>query len=544
MSELVNFDPTTRRMWMFPRNIREITPWKIYGVLKLLMQSDDMNQYSREDQKVIYQLLEEANIKKPSATRDKNPGGMRTYYAQLECLGLIFKTKDKKSYNYTIAGEAIAEENNPLQVLQYQLLRHQYPSAYGLSQNVKMDPRLKVKPFLFLLKLLHDERLEGYITNAETVFPVIYGHNKDCHEYVVNKILKYRECQDYNKTIDDWEFDLYTPRGSNKWELCISNALNIGNTALCYMTAVALLSKDTAKQKGLTKYIFNTNYEDLYQEFLATEDTFIPISSKDEYQSFQRAYGRYQKEKDNRSITDLKQKKESPELQFATFKYIEYINDNLFDDDPNIFVAEMQKYGISQHSAVEAIERINNRKISIQEQTYLEYAYSGGLQSEEFEKATTELLKSLGFINSQWIGRRKSYNNWRGNFPDIYIKKPNTVECGMADTKASAIYSLGHSDMLKLKDTYVHTNKEIEKDSVLKYFLYIAGGFKGEIETSLSQLSEATGIPVAAIDAKGMLRLKQLHDNGWSTEKIEQNIFFSTSYHSSDELQLLMYTLE
>ena len=153
---LLSFDSKYRRLWMFPRNIRKITPWKLYQILKVLIQCEDMNMASKDNQKFIYQLLAEAGIKRSENIRDKNPGGMRTYYAQLKCLGLIYPS-GKERYNYTIAGDAIADEDNPLQVLQYQLFRHQYPSAYGLGRNVLIDPRMKVKPFLFISKLLHDE---------------------------------------------------------------------------------------------------------------------------------------------------------------------------------------------------------------------------------------------------------------------------------------------------------------------------------------------------------------------------------------------------
>ena len=159
MSSLLSFDPDTRRIWMFPRNIRDIAPWKLYKILKVLLQCEDVNQYSGEEQQMMYRLLDESGIKKKGKTRDKNPGGMRTYYSQLETLGLVFRAEGSKSYSYTIAGETIANEENPLAVLQYQLLRHQYPSAYGLGQNVKIDSRMRVKPFKFLLRVLHDRRL-------------------------------------------------------------------------------------------------------------------------------------------------------------------------------------------------------------------------------------------------------------------------------------------------------------------------------------------------------------------------------------------------
>lgn len=534
MSNLLSFDPNTRRVWMFPRNIRDIAPWKLYKILKVLLQCEDINQYSGAEQQMMYRLLEESGIKKEAKTRDKNPGGMRTYYSQLETLGLIFKQENSKAYAYTIAGETIANEENLLGVLQYQLLRHQYPSAYGLGQNVRIDPRMRVKPFLFILKLLHDSRLCKYLTNYDVVFPVIYGHNSDCYEYVLEKIQKFREQNDFKSVVDNWEIDLYTPRGNA--DKSINNICDIANTAINYLKATNLVLTSGTIQ-GRTQYVFNSAYEELYNSFLKEENSFLKIKDKSDNESFQRAYGRYKKEKDNRNISECSnQTKVSPTLQFATFKYVEYLNNHLFDDDTNQFVAEMATYGISEKDSVSAIDRLSPRKHSLQENTYFDYAFSGGTHSNEFEQATTDLLKMLGFSDSQWIGRKKSKSNWRGNFPDIFIKKTGTIDCGLADTKASSSYSLGHDDMLKMKETYVHTNEEIEKGSKLIYFVYISGGYRGDINNSLNQLSNATKIPVTAVDAKGMLKLL---DKNWTPEEIEQKVFMTGEYVSSAQIELM-----
>ena len=68
---LLDFDLKTRRVWMFPRNIRDIAPWKLYRILKILVQCDDIDQYSGEDQKMMYRLLEESGIKKKGEIRDR-----------------------------------------------------------------------------------------------------------------------------------------------------------------------------------------------------------------------------------------------------------------------------------------------------------------------------------------------------------------------------------------------------------------------------------------------------------------------------------------
>ena len=481
---LLSFDPAYRRLWMFPRNIRKITPWKLYQIMKVLIQCDDMDRSSPSDQKLMYQLLAEAGIKRSEITRDMIPGGMRTYYAQLKCLGLIYPA-GKEKYNYTLAGDAIADENNPLQVLQYQLLRHQYPSAYGLGQNVKIDPRLKVKPFLFISRLLHDERLDKYLTDEEVVIPCAYGHNWDCYDICVEKILIMRREGSIIYAIDDIYQDLYTPRGSES--NCLDNAMNIANTAMNYMRAANLLVRMDSEINE-RRWNFNPQFEKLYAELDAEADNFLEIKDISQEESFLRAYGRYDRKKDGRSNAEAENDKQDAETTFIRFRYLEHVIANSFSEDFEAFIIDFtKKYGFSYASVVKAISPLEAKRRSIDENNYIDYASSGGEKAEEFEKATVNIMIRLGFDGSYWIGRKKSKANWRGNFPDVLIKREGQTDIGFADTKASSSYSLGHNDMLKMKETYVHSNEELEPGSSLRYFIYIAGGFRGNIEGSVKQ---------------------------------------------------------
>jgi len=533
---LLSFDPHYRRLWMFPRNIRKITPWKLYQILKVLIQCEDMNMASKDDQKLIYQMLAESGIKRSESVRDKNPGGMRTYYAQLKCLGLIYPA-GKEKYNYTIAGDAIADENNPLRVLQYQLLRHQYPSAYGIGKNVLIDSRVRVKPFLFISKLLHEKRLHEYLLDEEVVIPCAYGHNWDCYDLCVDKIIESRKEGNLLCVFGDIYQDLYTPRGRE--ENFLANALDIANTAMNYMRAANLLVRiDSGSSER--KWAFNPQFEMLYKEMLLEANSFIEIDDISQEESFLRAYGRYDKTKDGRSKAEAGKDKQNAETMFIQFRYLDYISKNLFADNSEKFVAELsKKYGFDYSLIGNAISPLEAKKRSIDENNYIDYASSGGEKAEEFEKATVNIMIHLGFYESYWIGRKKSKLNWRGNFPDVLIKKAGNVDIGFADTKASSAYSLGHNDMLKMRETYLNSNEELEPGSTLTYFLYIAGGFQGNIGGSVKQLAEATGIPVTALEARTVLYLIALKDKkNWSTEKIERVIFKRGGLVTSYELEM------
>ncbi|MCK9331261.1 MAG: hypothetical protein M0Q94_15400, partial [Candidatus Cloacimonetes bacterium] len=443
---LLSFDENTRRVWMFPRNIRNIAPWKLHQYLKVLLQYNDQEAIDASTQQAMYSLLDEMGLKRKAETRDKNPGGMRTYFSQLECLGLIFKKQDG-SFGLTLAGQAMCNGDNPLQVLQYLLLRHQYPSSYGLGQNVRIDPRMKVKPFLFILKLLNDTRLDCTLSDIDVQIPVIFGHTWDCYDFCVEKILQLRQTGEIIDVLDSPASDLYTPRGSSDCCKALANVKDIANTAMNYLMAADFV--ETNNQTTPRTYSFNQNYEQIFSDIFDAEWNKF-IENPDSRESFQRSLGRNLNQKDTRKEEDTKAKKLSGAETIIQIKYIEYINSHPFlGDSISNFISSIQQYGFKSDSIADVIKPFQAKKDSLEETAYLEYANSGGTKSNEFEQATTNLLVELGFTKSAWIGRRKSQKNWRGNFPDVWIQPEGTRECGMADTKATSAYALGHADMLK-----------------------------------------------------------------------------------------------
>ena len=268
----------------------------------------------------------------------------------------------------------------------------------------------------------------------------------------------------------------------------------------------------------------------------AESGQFLRCGDKSMAESFQRAYGRYDKQKDTRSGKELEVGKESPEAAFVQFRYVLHANDNLFVADVTAFYDSMSQMGIDSSTVAKAIAPYKAKRLSMDQNRFLEFANSGGQQANEFEKALVNLFISYGFDGCEWIGRKKSKFNWRGNFPDVLIRRKGCDEVGMADAKATSSYSLEHADMLKMKDTYIYTNDEIEPGSHLIYFVYISGGYKGDINNSLSMLSQSTNMPVSAVDARGMLKLLDKH---WTADEIEERIFMSGEYISSDQIELM-----
>ena len=196
-----------RTLWMFPRNIRRIEPWKLCQITKLLATLEgDYCEQSVQDN--LYEALEQHGLKCPKNENGvPNPGGMRTYIAQLTCLGLFWRDPKTKQYELTQAGQALFDAERPVRVLTCQLLRMQYPSPYSTSTQVKISETVRVKPFAFVMDLLEHPRIKGHITTNELVIPVIYGRTPNCLELCVEKILKLRAGEPLASLIDspsDW----------------------------------------------------------------------------------------------------------------------------------------------------------------------------------------------------------------------------------------------------------------------------------------------------------------------------------------------------
>ena len=155
------------------------------------------------------EALEDAGLKRKGDRRDQTGGGARTYKAWLFSLGLIFTQESTGMIKLTLAGEAIMNGESPVKILTNQILKYQFPSAFSLGRGVQVAERFKIRPFRFLLHLLIDERL-GYLTEEEIAKIVVTEaetENERCFEYIVDRIIQYRNFGD--SILEDSFFEKY-----------------------------------------------------------------------------------------------------------------------------------------------------------------------------------------------------------------------------------------------------------------------------------------------------------------------------------------------
>lgn len=503
-------NPKFRMMWMFPRNIRKIEAWKLVQISQLL-EACTGNTTSQTVQDQLYDQLENLGLKcKANAHGVKNPGGMRTYFAQLSCLGLFWQDHDR-GYSSTFAGEELINARSPLRILRCQLLRMQYPSVYGLGRNVSVDPSMKVKPFVFLIELWQDPRLGGYLTCLDIAVAVVYGRTHKCHDICVEKILKVRETGDLATVIESVD-DVRTPKRYHEHnpeeDLArgIQDAKDIANTAKNYLESAQLIVTDAEDNKRL-----ELNEDVCVQGDICTwMDERIEPLDPDHLAAWQQRFGRYTKTK---SIRSRSTQQINGEKALVCSNFINAVTEAPYAFNLQAFINDQAAtYGKTPAEIGLLISGVRDRVANIERDTIKQAAASGGREAISLEKAVTGIFRKLGFDLSEHIGQ-KTASNREGGYPDIRIRASGMTECGFGDSKATMNYGLPLNDTIKLKTYYKDCWQEFDDKTPSKFFLYIAGGFGKSakaVESSLQKCSESYGQPVSAVTVDALLDLVEM----------------------------------
>ena len=510
--------PACRRMWMFPRNIRRIEPWKI-AQFATLLDAAEGRAGTQKLQDDLYEQLELLGVKRPKADDGsgvEKPGGLRTYLAQLACLGLFCVDKEK-CYVPTHAGELVIQGRNPVGVLRCQLLRLQYPSVYGWGRNVLISPEMRVKPFAFLVRILEDPRLGGELSRSEAAVCVVYGRTRGDFEKCVGKILELRRNKSESiRPVVDSLTDICTPRrwdldDDELWEKGITDANQIANTALNYLYAVGLVEAEPVG--GRLVYNLTTDQKALadirrwMKEEAKIED--VP-EDPDGWIHAQLRFGRFDKAK----VMSIGSRPRTDGLAaIVRTAYISAAEADPFGFDHGEFVKEKALYWHKSEAEIEAcVTELRGRTDDIARSKLIYAAGSGGVEARLLEIGMTNIFRKLGFDLAQHLGQRKvpATAKRRGGYPDIYLRASSEPESGMADTKATMKYGFPLSDTEKLGSYYHDAWKEIDPKSPCRFFLYIAGSFASSHQTILQKLQGCSadyGSPVSAVTVYALLDL-------------------------------------
>jgi len=519
---LVLHHPDYRRTWMFPRNKRRLVPWQIAMSLNILNQKKYSKHIAeaQDVQDMFIEALEFEEVKEKRGGYHPKSGGARTYMAQLNQLGLVF-WRGRKLY-LTLAGEALASGQPGIPVLQSNLLRLQFPSAYSQGGNVKIHPGIRVRPFIFLMRLIREL---GYLTSDEITIPVVFGHNDGCFDLCAETITVFRDGEQLSTLIKSPDA-LYTPRTKKRpFQKALEDARgDIANTAKNYLQGAGLISPVPGTFPE--RYTLTADAESLLSEFLDNPEDYIPVT-KNTKEYFQRRFGRYDRMKDTRSLEDIENQRISGSKARIRAHLIGEMTYSRLTEHPRQFEKKMLRHGFKQEDIQSVVSELLPKADSVFDQQYLAYARSGGTESRAYEKMTETLFRDCLQFEAVRTGdmKRPGAQRGEGNFSDVFVIALDDLHCGIIEAKASGWYTLPSGDYAKMRSTYIPTYESLPnaEGKKLEFVLYTAGGLDSNIDASLSNLTKEKNVPVSAVSAEHLLDLCRKKPNQLNVRKLFQN---------------------
>ncbi|AZT95819.1 restriction endonuclease FokI C-terminal domain-containing protein [Brevibacterium aurantiacum] len=438
------------------------------------------------------ELLEREGIKRPGARRDATGSGGRTHATLVRSLGLAFNSAETGKLELTLAGIALAEGEQPTEILKHQIMRFQYPSPYSISRNVEISGRFKLRPFILLLRLLLHPDLEGHLQQDEVALIVIVegtGDSPADADRIAGLIKNYR--------LSGINQDTYVEQygtGSDTFGELSERFSNIANTAFNWLELVGAIERNRR-----TAFIAS-NAEGKVQEILAEYGRYSPIRHEGDPDRFQRSYGLPPgKSKDTRNLSKTKvpTRVDFVGRRITTiltrWSQTELLVDGATSEIVSRLVAET---GFAYSEVESAAKRVlgTDRTLDSFLSNYQSLVFSEKKSApRDFERATAEIFRHIFRLEAQCVGQA-------GREPDVVVAKPS-VWRGIVDTKAyGGEYSLPSEHERAMRE-YVESYRA-KSGEPLKFWVFIAGSISKGAKHRASQLSERVGNPGAVI---GML---------------------------------------
>lgn len=445
------------------------------------------------------EALEKAGLKKAGERRDQTGGGARTYRAWVASLGLIFTQESTGKTKLTLAGEAIMNGDSPVAVLTRQILKYQFPSSFSLSRGVDVSSRFKIRPFLFLFRLLADRRIK-YLTEDEIAKIIVVEAEKEtdaCFEYIVKRIIDFRSAGDACL-----EKDFATKYASSKGGVNLANPfahlLDVANTIMNWMEYTQLARRDDDGNLTILE-----DKQDEVKQILAQKLPFIDRPGEEEY--FQRKYG-----------IDPKHRKDTRDLTGAVNVTARIIAEQKIK---NAFIAESLKTPITKISAsiIDRIIETTGISSKVVEETllklyphgaigsfmteYFDMAFKGREDATDFEKATATLFHDAFGFETHHVGPI-------GLTPDVLLISDSAGYQAIIDNKAYSRYSISNDHRNRMVHNYIENlNSYSKSGKPLAFFSYIAGGFGKNITPQIQSIVEETGIQGSAISVNNVISM-------------------------------------
>lgn len=534
--------PANRNTWWFTRPKRSLAAAP--GALRELVdavQDKSWNDEKQATQRAYERALEKSSLKAGRRKRDPNGGGPRTYLAWLRSLGLLWTESEGRIY-LTMAGQAIVDgAPNVLEIMTRQVVFHQFPSPFTTTSAAsRVDQRFNVRPFVFLLQLLLDERLEGYLKQSEDVakIAICYGenHSQACVDDVVERILALRERGDASLEAD--YLTKFRSRRSAEEDLptLFANLNDIANTFGNWAAQTQFVTRARGGVWTITEGL-QEQARELVKRMLGKKLQ----TNWDLQENFQRYYGRTPgAKKDNRTtIEEVRSVSPAVIKERAVIKeFTEYAVTHLVVDVTDDLVSRIAgAAGVDVVTTRRILETKVESGINGFLMTYTDLAQGSRTTATDFEKATTEIFARVFGFRAKHLGQLGATPG-----PDVVLYSDQARYGAILDTKAYKERYAAEHGQRTIMCSYIKSYPKIALgDGDLGFFAYVVHAPGPRLDSQLQQISdEAGGVGGAAITAQDIVQMCRRHiSNPYTHERIREMFSGNRVVHLDEDLQVL-----
>ena len=452
------------------------------------------------------QALEDSGLKRVGERRDQRGGGGRTYFAWLESLGLVFTHEATGQTKLTLAGEAIVNGESPVAILKNQILKYQFPSPFSLSpasSKSRVHERFRIKPFIFLFRLLRDARLNYYLTQDEIAKIVVTEAERNtdrCLNYIVERILQFRERGD--AVLPENFNELYAPSsGRVNPDHPFSHLEDLANTLINWLEYTQLIVRNANDVTGAIGILPECINE--VDSILANAGGLIDRPEEQEY--FQRKYGLDpHHQRDNRHLTETRTitARILDEQRIRQAFITRSLHSPILDITAELVDVVADATGTDRRFVEETLLRYYpHGAIGAFMTEYFEMAFKGRDEATDFERATVDLFRDAFHFNTTHVGPI-------GRTPDVLLISDNDGYQAIIDNKAYSRYTISNDHHNRMVHNYI-ANLQSYSDSryPLAFFSYIAGGFGNNIDSQLRAITDETQVPGSAVCVSHIIKM-------------------------------------
>ena len=458
------------------------------------------------DSHIAYEVeLEKSGTKRIGERRDASGSGGRTHAAMLYSLGLWFEFEEQVFL--TLAGEAIMQGKSPIPVLKKQVLKFQYPSPY--ADSVRINPRFKIRPFIFLLRLLLDERISCLMQEEIAWIVAIEAENESvkCYEKVVEQILRYRS---YGESIFSGSY--FRDHDASR-----PNLMDVANTMMNWLDYTQLVYREQ-KLIGI-----DATKIDEVKQIVRDVPAFIkyPVDAD----IYQRKYGVdpwHQKDTRNllRTTTISSQMVDRNRIlryffALSSLKPISRIDATIVDQ-----VCEQTG---TDFKFVEHVlsETYPHGAVGGYLANYRNMAFKGRDEAIDFEEATTNLFQDIFGYQAIHLGQTGSKSA-----PDVLLVSDNDGYQAIIDNKAYSAYSITGDHHNRMVHNYLESISNYSDFNLpIGFFIYISGGFVKHIDQQIKSEVDESGIHGSGITVSNLISLIEQHQESPYSHLELRNIF-------------------